>query len=359
MRIIAGTARSIRLGPVPPGVRPTSDRVRESVFNSLGQFFDGGAVLDVYAGTGALGIEALSRGAERVVFIEKNPRAVTAIRDNLRRAGFEERAEVIRDDARRGLVKVGRSGRRFSLIFADPPYRIGAGEFKEVLNSFGGLLEFGGRVVVETGEALEQKIPGRKGASRRYGDTVVTIFDRSELTMNIAVVPGSFDPITVGHLDIIRRASNIFDHVVVAIGGNIGKNPKLAPEGRAELIEQVLGGLDNVSVEVMQGLLVNFAREKGARSIVKGLRAVSDFDSEFEQAQLNRTLNPRVETVFIMSSAEHSFLSSSAVREIAGYGGDVSRFVPEEILDTVRETYAGAQTGVTTPNTHIEANNKG
>ena len=86
---------------------------------------------------------------------------------------------------------------------------------------------------------------------------------------------------------------------------------------------------------------------------------MSDFDSEFEQAQLNRTLNPGVETVFIMSSAEHSFLSSSAVREIAGYGGDVSRFVPEEILGTVRGAYGGSRVGVTTPNTHIEANNKG
>ena len=252
MRIIAGTARGIRLGPVPPGVRPTSDRVRESLFNALGQFFDGGAALDVYAGTGALGIEALSRGVDEAVFIEKDARAVAAVRDNLRRAGFEERAEVIRDDTRRGLARVGRSGRRFGLIFADPPYRIGAGALEEVLYSFGGLLASGGRAVVETGGALEQKIPGRKGASRRYGDTVVTIFDRSELTMNIAIVPGSFDPITVGHLDIIRRASNIFDHVVVAIGGNAGKNPTLTPVERAELIERVVGGLDNVSVEVMQ-----------------------------------------------------------------------------------------------------------
>ena len=317
----------------------------------------------MYAGTGALGIEALSRGAEKAVFIEKNSRAVAAIKDNLRRAGFEGRAEVIRDDARRGLVRVGKSGRRFGLIFADPPYRIAAGELEEALNSFGKLLASGGRAVVETGGALEKKVPGRKGVSRRYGDTVVTIFDRFELTMNIAIVPGSFDPITAGHLDIIRRSSNIFDHVVVAVGGNIGKNPKLSSQERAGLIERVVGGLDNVSVEVMQGLLVNFAREKGARSIVKGLRAVSDFDSEFEQAQLNRTLNPGVETVFIMSSAEHSFLSSSAVREIAGYGGDVSRFVPEEILDTVREVYAGASAGANAganvPNTHIEANNKG
>lgn len=367
MRIIAGSARSIRLGPVPPGVRPTSDRVRESLFNSLGQFFSGGATLDVYAGTGALGIEALSRGADEAVFIERDGRAVAAIRENLRRAGFEGRARIIRDDARRGLERVRGSRKQFSLIFADPPYRIAAGELEEVLNSFGRLLTSDGWAVIETGGALEQKIPGRKGASRRYGDTVVTIFDRTELTMNVAVCPGSFDPVTAGHVDIIRRASNIFDHVVVAVGANVSKNPKLSPEERVELIERVVGGIDNVSVEVMRGLLVNFAQEKDARFIVKGLRAVSDFDSEFEQAQLNWTLSPEVETVFIMSSAEHSFLSSSAVREIASYGADVSRFVPEEILDTVREAYggadagasAGAESGATTPDTQIKANNKG
>ncbi|MDQ3317817.1 MAG: 16S rRNA (guanine(966)-N(2))-methyltransferase RsmD, partial [Actinomycetota bacterium] len=124
MRVIAGTARGVKLAPVPPGVRPTTDRVRESLFNSLGQFFDGGAVLDLYAGTGALGIEALSRGCERAVFVEKDGRAVAAIRDNLRRTGLAERAEVLRMDVERGLGKLAGSSQLFNLIFLDPPYRI-------------------------------------------------------------------------------------------------------------------------------------------------------------------------------------------------------------------------------------------
>ena len=103
MRVIAGTARGLRLAPAPRGVRPTSDRVRESVFNALGQFFDGGEVLDLYAGTGALGIEALSRGCERAVFVEKDARAVATIRENLRRAGFADRAEVVRGEVGRAL----------------------------------------------------------------------------------------------------------------------------------------------------------------------------------------------------------------------------------------------------------------
>jgi pantetheine-phosphate adenylyltransferase len=168
----------------------------------------------------------------------------------------------------------------------------------------------------------------------------VTILERSEITMIVAVCPGSFDPVTVGHLDIIRRAAGIFDHVVVAVGSNLRKQPRLSAPERARLIEKITAGFENVSVEVMEGLLVDFARDQGAKVVVKGLRAVSDFESEFEQAQLNRKMYPELETVFIMASAEHSFLSSSVVREIASLGGDVRGLVPEGILETVREIYS-------------------
>ncbi len=341
MRVIAGTARGIRLAPVPNGVRPTSDRVRESVFNALGQFFDGGDVLDLYAGTGALGIEALSRGCERTVFVERDGQLVAVIRENLRRTGFVDQAEIIRGEVGRALDRMVTQGRLFNLIFADPPYRIAATEVGGIMSRLGALLAPGARVVVESGEASAGGAGGKKGVTRRYGGTFVTILERSEITMIVAICPGSFDPVTEGHLDVIRRASNIFDHVVVAVGSNLRKKPRLQSAERARLLEKVTAGLDNVSVEVMEGLLVDFAREQGARVIVKGLRAVSDFESEFEQAQLNRKMYPELETVFIMASAEHSFLSSSVVREIASLGGDVRGLVPEGILQTVREVYSG------------------
>jgi pantetheine-phosphate adenylyltransferase/16S rRNA (guanine(966)-N(2))-methyltransferase RsmD len=342
LRVIAGTARGIRLAPVPKGVRPTSDRVRESVFNALGQFFDGGEVLDLYAGTGSLGIEALSRGCERAVFVERDGRAVAAIKENLGRARFEGRAEVVRGDAGWALDRMLTDGRLFNLIFADPPYRIATTEIGTFLSRIGTLLAPGGRVVIESGEAPAAGAGGKKGVTRRYGGTFVTIFERSEITMIVAVCPGSFDPVTTGHLDIIRRACGIFDHVVVAVGSNLRKKPRLPAAERARLIEKVTGGLENVSVEVMDGLLVDFAREQGAKVLVKGLRAVSDFESEFEQAQLNRKMYPELETVFIMAAAEHSFLSSSVVREIASLGGEVRGLVPEGILETVREIYSSA-----------------
>jgi pantetheine-phosphate adenylyltransferase/16S rRNA (guanine(966)-N(2))-methyltransferase RsmD len=339
VRVIAGTARGTRLAPVPRGVRPTSDRVRESVFNSLGQFFDGD-VLDLYAGTGALGIEALSRGSERAVFVEKDRRALGVIRENLQRARVADRAEVVAGDVGRVLDRMLTDGRQFNLIFADPPYRIAATEVEGVMSRLGALLAPGGRVVIESGEAPAAGTIGKKGVTRRYGGTYVTILERSEITMILAVCPGSFDPVTTGHLDIIRRASNVFDHVVVAVGANLRKKSRLPAVERARLIEKVTAEMENVSVEVMDGLLVNFAREQGAQVIVKGLRAVSDFESEFEQAQLNRTMYPELETVFIMASAEHSFHSSSAVREIASLGGDVHGLVPDAILETVREIYS-------------------
>ncbi|MDF2702112.1 MAG: hypothetical protein K0S10_1056, partial [Rubrobacteraceae bacterium] len=288
MRVIAGTARGTRLAPVPRGVRPTSDRVRESVFNALGQFFEGD-VLDLYAGTGSLGIEALSRGCDRAAFVEKDRRALATIRENLRRTRLQDRAEVVAGDVGRVLDRMLTDGRQFNLIFADPPYRIAATEVGGVLSRLGALLAPGGRVVLESGEAPAAGTQGEKGVTRRYGGTYVTILERSEITMIVAVCPGSFDPVTAGHLDIIRRASKIFDHVVIAVGANMRKKPVLPAVERARLIEKVTADIENVSVELMDGLLVDFARERGAQVIVKGLRAVSDFESEFEQAQLNRT----------------------------------------------------------------------
>lgn len=344
MRIVSGTARGIRLAAVPEGVRPTSDRVREAIFNALGQFFDGGEALDLYAGTGALGIEALSRGCDRAVFVEKSGSAVRAIRENLGRARLAERAEVVRGEVLPALDRLVGEGRRFRLILADPPYKMAGEEVGGLLVRLPDLLAPGGRAVVESGGLLGELPEGLAGSARSYGGTVVTFLERTEgdaKAMRVAICPGSFDPVTSGHLDVITRASVLFDHVVVAVGKNAKKGPKLSAEDRARLVEKVAKPLPNVSVEVMEGLLVEFAREQGAEAVVKGLRAGSDFESEFQQAQLNKMLSPSIETVFIMAAPEHSFLSSSAVREIASFGGSVRGLVPDEILETVQAVYSG------------------
>jgi pantetheine-phosphate adenylyltransferase/16S rRNA (guanine(966)-N(2))-methyltransferase RsmD len=341
MRIIAGEARGVRLAKVPEHVRPTSDRVRESVFNALGQFFEGGAVLDLYAGSGALGIEALSRGFGRAVFVERDGRAAKVIRENLRKTRLEGRAEVVVGEVGAYVERALAEGKVFNLIFADPPYRIAATEAGEILLRLRSALERGGRIVVESDAPVGDAV-GLRGVERRYGGTLVTIFEKEEEIVRTAICPGSFDPITVGHLDVIERASRLFEHVVVAVGSNLRKDAaRRSGEERASVVERAVSGLGNVSVEVMDGLLVDFAREREVEVVIKGLRAISDFESEFVQAQMNRRLYPEFETVFIMSDAEHSFLSSSLVREIAAHGGEIRSLVPESVLESVRQIYSG------------------
>ena len=149
------------------------------------------------------------------------------------------------------------------------------------------------------------------------------------------VYPGSFDPITNGHLDIIQRAASIFDEVVVAILHNPAKTGRFPIEKRLEMLEKSCAHLPNVRFDRFDGLLVDYMRKSGARVIVRGLRAVSDFESEFQMAQLNHQMAPDVETLFLMTAPEHAYLSSSAVREIGMFGGDVSPFVPACIAQEV------------------------
>jgi pantetheine-phosphate adenylyltransferase len=150
--------------------------------------------------------------------------------------------------------------------------------------------------------------------------------------MSVAVYPGSFDPITNGHIDVIRRASAVFERVIVAVLENPRKTPLLATEARIAAIKQAIheAGLDGqrTSVESFDGLTVEFCRARGAASIVRGLRAVSDFETEMQLAHNNRKLAPEVDTVFFMTSLEHGYVSSSLVKEIAQFGGDVSSMIP-------------------------------
>ena len=153
--------------------------------------------------------------------------------------------------------------------------------------------------------------------------------------MITAICPGSFDPVTIGHLDIITRASSIFDRVVVAVLHNPTKQPAFTDDERVAMLKKVTGHLKNVEVMTKDGLLADIAQEVGANIIVKGLRAVSDFEYEFQMALANRKLNPEVETVFLTTSAENMFLSSSVVKQIASFGGDISGFVPKPLCEEI------------------------
>jgi pantetheine-phosphate adenylyltransferase len=161
-----------------------------------------------------------------------------------------------------------------------------------------------------------------------------------------AIYPGTYDPVTNGHVDVIRRAAGIFDRVVVGVVGTpTHKQPTFSVDDRVEFLEKALTDLDNVEVDVFKELVVEFARKWDAKVIVKGLRVISDFEWEFQMNQLNRTLAPDIETIYVMASPQVSFVSSSGVKEIASFGGNVDELVPEAVAHRFKELFPDGRPG--------------
>jgi len=161
--------------------------------------------------------------------------------------------------------------------------------------------------------------------------------------MKIGVYPGTFDPITNGHIDIIRRSLQIFDKVIVAVAPNPKKKPIFDIHERVEMIQEATRDIPNVQIEIFEGLLADYMKRKGAHAIIRGLRAVSDFEHEFMMALMNRKLDSEAETVFLMPSEEYSYLTSSAIKEVASYGGVVKDLVPPIVARRLQEHFKKKQ----------------
>lgn len=157
--------------------------------------------------------------------------------------------------------------------------------------------------------------------------------------MRTALYPGTFDPITLGHLDVLHRASLIFDRVIIGVAPNTKKLPILSLKERTRLIEENLVNLENIEIQSFDGLVVDFAKQVGAVALIRGLRAVSDFEYELQMAQMNRNLDESIETLFLMPNEAYTFVSSTLIKQVAAYGGDISKFVPSNVFEALREHY--------------------
>lgn len=157
--------------------------------------------------------------------------------------------------------------------------------------------------------------------------------------MKRAIYPGSFDPVTLGHLDVIERASKLFDHLIIGVLNNSAKTPLFSVEERVNMLKEATKRLSNVEVRSFGGLTVDFARECGANAVVRGLRAITDFEYELQIAQLNRVISQDVDTVFLTTNLKYAYLSSSSVKEVAAYGGDISHFVTPQVEEEVHRKF--------------------
>src|SRR2546426_798196 len=258
MRIIGGTSRGRRLsGPRGAAIRPTADQVKGALFNILADRIVGARFLDLFAGTGNIGLEALSRGATQATFVESNPIACRLLEANVRRCGFERAAEVRPVPVSRFLKHT--RGPAYDIVFLDPPY--------------------------ET-----------------------------------------------------QDAQRVLPSVVAA---NPQKHPVLALDERVELVRLATKETPRVEVEPFHGLLVDFVRQRGAHAVIRGLRAVSDFELELQMALMNRNLDQSVETVFLMPSQEYIYLTSTIIKEVARLGGDLAGLVHPEIARRLVERLRG------------------
>lgn len=339
LRIVAGIARGRRLR-VPDGqrVRPTADRVREAMFSALESRlrggFDGRTVLDLFGGSGALGLEAFSRGAIAVTIVEAHAAVLAVLRENVDalvpRGASTGPVTVVPGTAGAFLSRPATS--TYDLVFVDPPYD--ADLYTPALSGLvsGGFLARGALVCVEHRTGTRPAVPAGlvEVQSRRYGETTVLIL-AAEQSMREAIYPGSFDPITHGHIDIIRRGLAIFDRIVVATAVNVRKQPLFTDEDRLEMLRETFADEPRVEIDTFQGLLVDYARRRRIPTVLRGLRAVSDFEYEFQMASMNRRLSHDVDYLFMMTSEDQYYVSSSLIREVAANGGSVEGLVPPHV----------------------------
>lgn len=326
MRIVAGKYRGRKLTPPSDdSVRPTTDRIKETVFNILQWDVEGARVLDLFAGSGALGIECLSRGAAEVVFADKSPASVALIRQNLK--GIEGSYRVLTADFT-GVLRSGED--KFDLIFIDPPYKSGLGELAVDAAFDLGRVAEGGTVVYEHSSELPFKCAREDVKVRTKVMGSVTVeFIRKKTT---GLVTGTFDPVTKGHMEVIEKALRLFDEVVVAVLVNPEKQCMFTPEERLALLNAALSDNTRVKTLYSEDYAVDVARRVGADKLVRGVRGEGDEAYENAMAEYNRAHG--FDTVFV-TPERYADVSSTRARELISKGD--FRLLPENAIITAEE----------------------
>lgn len=341
MRVIAGKYRGITLNTLKDqSIRPTTDRVKESMFNLIRDRLEGAEVLDLFCGSGALGLEALSRGAKFAVFADRATDSVETTRHNLSKTDAEY--QLIRSDYAATIDKLAREGRKFDVILLDPPYKTGADTAAIELIASRGLLAEGGVIVVEKardGESPAMPKGYRITLSRDYGSSTVELVEKA----TACAVTGTFDPFTLGHEYLVECALREFDVVYIVVLVNPAKKAGMSPEKRVKMITQCVRKFHRkIIAEFYDGLAIDYLRQNNIEYIVRGVRNSADLAYEQEMADWNFT-HGGIRTLLI--PARDAEISSTAVRERLRDGLSVEGYVDNEASIMLRDTFGRKNDG--------------
>ena len=342
MRIITGKARGIKLKTLEgDNTRPTAERVKEAVFSMIQFDIEGRQVLDLFAGSGQMALEALSRGASGAVLVDRSKDAVKIIRDNVEKTKLQDDCHIVNSDYLDYIKR--NSGKKFDIIFLDPPYR--SENYVPSLTALyeNDILKPTSIVVCECGEDYlienDKKILKYYSIKKqsKYSKSVITILEPkiAEKKGSVAIVPGSFDPITYGHIEIAKRAAEEYETVYLAVMVNSQKNYLFTLDERKKIAEAALAQYENIKVISSDGMLWQLAYDLGAEAIVKGYRNQTDLDYEMKMAEFNKKHNPNAKTVLLKSSEEYEDISSTLVRSRIAEGLSLDGFVPEKATELV------------------------
>ncbi|MBO7187789.1 MAG: 16S rRNA (guanine(966)-N(2))-methyltransferase RsmD [Clostridia bacterium] len=329
MRVVGGKYRSRVLAEFNGDeIRPTADKVKESLFNILGDSVENAVCLDLFAGTGSVGIEMLSRGAKSVVFTDVRKESLAVVNKNLNSLSLS--AEVLHISAIDYLKKVDK---KFDLIFIDPPYKTGLGiEALKVIKERGLLTKDGVAVFESENPFGDNSLGLFKYDERKYGRTYITFFKNKKSS---CVFAGTFDPITKGHEKIIERARNEFEKVFVTIMVNPDKQPFFPLEDRFSFIKELYLDDSAITVCYHEGLAVEFLQKVNTPYYVRGIRNETDLIYEKNNENLSKTIYPDLITIYYKADKEDCKLSSTSIREKIESGEDYKKFLPKKIADRI------------------------